>query len=172
MSSQTDAIKRIAMGHSSNNNSTDSRGKMGWGFNVWPEYDSITREWKNVRYSPRGAANALADISVKTKPVFNVSDAAEMMNPNATDDDIFLALAKHVPALSSPVGGRAVISNNSIKNHDLNHAEDYYNGWGRSADAYYELNWLHSDMKDMAYFYVFKLYDELVQKGGLKCENH
>lgn len=29
--------------------------------------------------------------------------------------------------------------------------------------------WLHSDMKDMAYFYVYKLFDQIVEKGGLKC---
>ena len=33
----------------------------------------------------------------------------------------------------------------------------------------YEDDWQHSDMKDMAYFYVYKLYDEIVnQKGNLK----
>mgnify|MGYP003314582246 CR=1 FL=1 len=30
------------------------------------------------------------------------------------------------------------------------------------------LNWQHSDMKDMAYFYVYKLYEQLVQKGNLR----
>ena len=28
--------------------------------------------------------------------------------------------------------------------------------------------WFHSDMKDMAYFYVYPLYDELKTKGSLK----
>lgn len=143
----------------------------GWGFNVWPEYDSITREWKNVRYSPRGAANALADLSVKTKPVFNVSDAAEMMNPNATDDDIFLALAKHVPAISSPVGRRAVWNDNG-KSINMNLNSE--NGgiarprkWGRIHPIFGSA-WLHSDMKDMAYFYVYKLYEQIIEKGHLK----
>jgi hypothetical protein len=27
--------------------------------------------------------------------------------------------------------------------------------------------WLHSDMKDMAFFYTYKLYKELVELGGL-----
>lgn len=27
---------------------------------------------------------------------------------------------------------------------------------------------LHSDMKDMSYYYVYKLYDELIEKGGLR----
>ena len=33
---------------------------------------------------------------------------------------------------------------------------------------FYGANWLHSDMKDMAYFYVYPLYDELKTKGNLK----
>ena len=93
-------------------------------------------------------------------------NAAEMMNPNAPEEDVFLALAKHVPALSSPVGGNPVILGNRIQNHDLN-LEDYRNGWGRNHPVF-EDSWLHSDMKDMAFFYVYKLYKQLVQKGNLK----
>jgi len=45
---------------------------------------------------------------------------------------------------------------------------EFINGWGRSHEVY-EYDWQHSDMKDMAYFYVYKLYDEIVnQKGKLK----
>ena len=41
------------------------------------------------------------------------------------------------------------------------------NGWGRTD---YNQRWLHCDLKDMAYFYIYKLYDELVgfDKGDLK----
>ena len=37
------------------------------------------------------------------------------------------------------------------------------NRWGRGSP-----DWHHSDMKDMAYFYVYKLYEQLIQKGNLK----
>lgn len=89
------------------------------------------------------------------------------MNHDAPEKDVFLALAKHVPALSSPVGGNAVSFGNRIENHDLNFGDIYRNGWGRSHPVF-EDSWLHSDMKDMAYFYVYKLYEQLVQKGNLK----
>lgn len=141
----------------------------GWGFNVWQEFDEQAQEWNSVRYSPEGAASAIANHSITNRPVFNVSDAEELMNPNASEDDIFLALAKHVPALSSPVGGNAVVFGNKVENHDLNDETDYKTGWGRNGDSYHRLNWLHSDMKDMAYYYVHKLYDEIVnEKGNLK----
>ena len=29
-------------------------------------------------------------------------------------------------------------------------------------------NWLHGDFKDVAYFYVYRLFDDVVTKGTLK----
>ena len=37
-----------------------------------------------------------------------------------------------------------------------------------SRHGIYKQKWLHSDMKDMAYLFVFKLYDQLTQEGVLK----
>ena len=142
----------------------------GWGFRVWQEYDSTIGDFRAVRYSPEGAAAALASGSIVNNPVFDVSDAAEMTNRNAAEDDIHLALAKHVPALSSPVGGMAVLGDNT-RNIDMNNPVtgiERPNDWGRSADSIYQKKWLHSDMKDMAYFYVHMLYYQLVEKGGLR----
>ena len=145
----------------------------GWGFNVWSEYDHLLGEWKRVRYSPEGAAAAVTSGSITNRPAFDVSDAAEMLNPNATEDDVFLALAKHVPALSSPVGGNEVANLRIMQNVDMNLDVEQDgilrpNGWGRpSVEG--EQPWLHSDMKDMSYFHVYKLYDEIAkEKGNLK----
>ena len=83
-----------------------------------------------------------------------------------------LALDKYVPAASSPVGGRNV-GNVIDENVDMN-VDSAINGvprlneWGRDENHMYGLNWQHSDMKDMAYFYVYKLYEQLVQKGNLR----
>ena len=79
------------------------------------------------------------------------------------------SLGKHVPALSSPVGGNTI--GKLVNNIDKNDSDDGVprpNGWGRTVDSYYRLNWLHSDMKDVAFFYVYKLYEQLVQKGGMR----
>ena len=141
----------------------------GWGFNVWQEYDSLSGTWRGVRYSQAGAAAAVNNGSITNRPAFDVSGAAEMINPNATDDDVFLALAKHVPALSSPVGGSAVRVDEIRENINMNDTGGVPcpNGWGRPAEKG-EYPWKHSDMKDMAYFYVYKLYEQLIQKGDLK----
>ena len=144
----------------------------GWGFNVWSERDDAFGEDRLVRYSPAGAQAALANGTVTSKPVFDVSGASELMDSDASEDDVFLALAKHVPALSSPVGAIR-IWNMPGKDVDMNlDAEGdgipRPNGWGRAEESLNGLNWLHSDMKDMAYFYVYKLYEEIVLKGDLK----
>lgn len=142
----------------------------GWGFNVWSEYDSETLSWISVRYSPVGAKLAVENGSITNRPAFDTSDAAEMMNANATEDDVFLALAKHVPALSSPVGGTNVTAECIALNVDLSDERKGVsrpNRWGRN-HVNYGTAWLHSDMKDMAHFYVYKLYEQLVQKGNLK----
>ena len=120
-----------------------------------------------VPYSPYDAVSMVVDESIKDNPIFDVNGAQEMLNANATDDDVFLALAKHVPALSSPVGGTNVVLGTRIENQDLNEPNNYRNGWGRNHPTF-KKSWLHSDMKDMAHFYVYKLYEQLVRKGNLK----
>jgi len=44
-------------------------------------------------------------------------------------------------------------------------AEDFKKDWPAERD---KTHWLHSDAKDIAYRYVFNLYDQWVLEGGLK----
>ena len=80
-----------------------------------------------------------------------------------------MALAKYVPAVSSPVGGTNVTLNVNFENIDMNSKVDVIrpNDWGRKHKSFQKA-WLHSDMKDMAYFYVYKLYEQLTTKGNLE----
>ena len=131
----------------------------GWGFHVWRigGFD--------YRYTAAEAAEMVADGSVTNSPVFN-RGYAPMLSPDATGDEVMYALAKYVPAVSSPVGGRSIMGRH-VENHNLNEAFDYRNGWGRVGND--AMAWKHSDMKDMAYFYVWPLFEELVtEKGDLK----
>ena len=108
-------------------------------------------------------ANAMvANGSITNSPVFSYG-GTPLNNRNASQDDIWLSLAKYVPAISSPIGGMAALG---LEDHNLN-GTSYRDGWGRQ-DNVYNQNWLHSDMKDMAFFYVYPLYNELVQKGMMK----
>lgn len=42
------------------------------------------------------------------------------------------------------------------------------NGWGRDVNHRYGLDWQHSDMKNMSFFYVYQLFEDLMEKGHLK----
>jgi len=117
-----------------------------------------------VYYSAATTSVMVANGSITNNPVFYYP-GTQMDNRNATQDNIWFALAEYVPAVSSPVGGNSTAPA-QVENHDLN-GSPYRSGWGRNDGVYLE-NWFHSDMKDMAYFYVYPLYDELKTKGSLK----
>lgn len=137
----------------------------GWGFHYWLVQGAYPDDVEFVRYSAATVSVMVTNGSITNNPVFN-RGAAELLNPNASLADQRLALAKHVPAISTAMG-RTSAWDEKIENHDLNGAA-YQNGWGRHHSSY-GTDWQHSDMKDMAYFYVYKLYDEIVnQKGSLK----
>lgn len=140
----------------------------GWGFYWWME--SSGGEDYPVYYSAATTSVMVANGSITNNPVFYYP-GTQMDNRNATQDSVWFALAEYVPAVSSPVGGRAVLA---VPGRDvdlnLDTAEQGIprpNGWGRNS-AVYGQKWFHSDMKDMAYFYVYKLYEQLVTKGSLQ----
>ena len=64
-------------------------------------------------------------------------------------------LAKGIPALSQAAGRVAVGLGN-----DINMAYFRTNGWGRTSGTLSN-RWLHSDLKDMAYFYVENLFSDI-----------
>ena len=134
----------------------------GWGFNCW--YETVGGEPVQMYYTAAQANAMAANGSITNSPVFSYG-GTPLNNRNASQDDIWLSLAKYVPAISSPIG-RTASRNDVIDNIDLN-GQLFRNGWGRNSDVYGQ-NWLHSDMKDMAYFYVYPLYDNLRTKGNLK----
>lgn len=141
--------------------------KGGWGFYWWME--SSGGEDYPVCYSAATTSVMVANGSITNNPVFYYPET-QMDNRNATQDDIWFALAEYVPAISSPVGGNRIWS---TAGKDINLNENSAqgvprpNGWGRDHNVFNE-SWFHSDMKDMAFFYVYKLYEQLVTKGSLQ----
>ena len=136
--------------------------KGGWGFYWWME--SSGDDEYPVFYSAATTSVMVANGSITNNPVFYYP-GTQMDNRAASQDDIWFALAEYVPAVSSPVGGNPTAPA-KLENHDLN-SGTYRSGWGRNSSVY-GTSWFHSDMKDMSYFYVYPLYDELKTKGNLK----
>ena len=139
----------------------------GWGFHCWQEIvggDGDEIETVYQYYSAAVANGMVADGSITNNPVFAVA-GTRMDDRNASQDEVWHALAEYVPAISSPVGGTPTFGNPD-RSHNLN-SSAYRNDWGRVHKVYGQ-SWLHSDMKDMAFYYVYPLYDELVRIGVLK----
>ena len=117
------------------------------GFKVYPTGDD--------------ARNA-TDTRLRTRPVFSTRETPFLSNASQySDEEYFTLLALHMPALT-PAMGRPenatfsdVASLNSI---DMITVKN--NGWGREHFEY-KGRWLHSDVKDMAYFYVHELFQTL-----------
>ncbi len=144
----------------------------GWGF--WGEWrigppPEGGMDWEKCYTLAQ--ANELTPSEIRAAPVFH-HNPPEIMQPSVSAAQRASLLAYAVPALSAAVGHMAIPAISPQKNIDMNGMGA--NGWWRtehgSADGggALESRWLHSDMKDAAYFFVHPLYDNLVETGGLK----
>ena len=89
-----------------------------------------------------------------------------MFNTNIEYNAVNSLLAKGIPALSPPIGINAV-NKPEMNGKNINITQFKSNGWISRGYPYYS-RWLHSDFRNMGYFYAFGMYDDIVTKGGLK----
>lgn len=143
----------------------------GWGFHCW--MTNINNETVWVRYSAAGANAMVSNGSIVTNAVFDRGVSA-MFSSMISDYDKADILAFHIPAVSSPAGKTEVIGSNQGNVHDFNLNDSTYraNGWGWPKPSGYPENklmpWLHSDIKNMAYYYVYPAITNIVEKGGMR----
>jgi hypothetical protein len=118
-------------------------------------------------YYPDATAAALAPPSqLQDIPVF-LKAPSEMFANSISVQLRGEILARGIPALSGPTGSREIIPDD-VENTNMNTFERP-NDWPRSVnDEPYQQRWRHGDWKDVAYFYNFKVYEDVVTKGGLK----
>jgi len=80
-------------------------------------------------------------------------------------------LALGIPALT-PAAGRVkfqgwdAMTNFDLNSKDVNLGIPRPNAWPNRSN--YQGQWCHSDLRDVAYFYVFKFYDKAIEKGNLR----
>ena len=147
----------------------------GWGFHCWPTNVNSERRW--YRYSPEGANALVENGSIVTNAVFDRGVSA-MFKPDISDFEKADILAYHIPAVSSPAGKVISVGEKEDDGLDYNLNDEIYriNGWGRGSvenqDSKYEANieysWLHSDIKNMAYYFIYPAFDKILEKGNLK----
>ena len=82
-------------------------------------------------------------------------------------------LTQGIPALGPPTGGtrfgQPIMGNATNFDLNLDNAETGIprpHGWPTRSS--YPGRWLHSDMKDVAFYYNYKFYEKVAEKGNLK----
>jgi len=91
--------------------------------------------------------------------------------------DAYLARSEYTPISRNPISGIPALSRATgrtntdpaaIANFDMNTNGKPENGlWGRSGEPYTD-RWLHSDLREMAFYFTYKLFENLVENGGLQ----
>ena len=134
----------------------------GWGFRTEGLLNSCV--WSAE------AASVVTDFSMfKTNTVFCLypESMTNSVNPRLVID---AHLAQGIPALSPPTG--SISLEPKIVSFDMNSEQFRTERWPRppasigSGDL--GDNWLHSDVKNVAYFFTHKLFQKIVEVGGLQ----
>ena len=142
----------------------------GWGFNTVPYRLSDPPQTLLLpKYSASEAA-ALSSEQLRNDPVFNPapSSMTNSVIPLLVRGAI---LAQGIPALAPPTGGIVLPQWDAETSFNLNSEENNGgvlkpNGW--PSRNRYSGRWLHSDMKDVAFYFTYKFYEKVIEKGGLR----
>jgi hypothetical protein len=138
----------------------------GWGFHCWRRTIGHNMH-RTVHYSSSQANAMVQDGSIVQNPVFDRGESA-MFNATISESDINHILAYNIPAVSSATGIRRLSSDCPVAgNYNLNTLDFKSNQWGRNLPVYLQ-RWLHSDVKNMTFQCVYKLFEDIVTKGVLK----
>jgi pimeloyl-ACP methyl ester carboxylesterase len=129
----------------------------GWGININDYF-----EWyPGPGYNPTNLITK--PFFLKSYPdLFSTSSATAQAYASANNKAL---LAKAIPARTFAVGRNAVGSTNIYKNVDMN-TTTYQNGWPSSRGN--NLNWRHSDIKNVSYLYNYEAYNYIVTEGNLQ----
>ena len=146
------------------------KGRGGIGGTDWAGWN-IEENWLGVNKISVAEAQTMTEADFRTNTVFYCYP----QSMNSTNINLLVRgahLAQGIPALT-PATGRCALPNvlNEGMNVDLDDAQHQNgiirpNGWPERFD--YQGQWCHSDLKDVAYFYVFKFYEKVIEKGNLK----
>ena len=142
----------------------------GWGFHCW--MTNRNDQMVTVKYSAAEANALVANGTIPANAVFDRGVSA-MFSSMISDYDKADILAFHIPAVSSPAGKVAVFNDNDAVDMNVNCKA---NSWGRQGvqsndgqgQTITTFPWLHSDIKNMAYYYVYPAFTNIVDKGSMK----
>ena len=149
------------------------------GGTTWSGWN-IEADWRGEPKISIEQALQMDDADFKTNTVFYCYPSSM----NSTNISLLVRaahLTQGIPALARPTGATNLINVVSMDDaYDLNLDESSLSeedpptiqGLERPNDwplrSGWEKRWLHSDMKDVSYFYNFKFYEKVVEKGNLQ----
>jgi hypothetical protein len=145
----------------------------GWGFNEPWEVDAQGNTI--IQRLPPHAAEQLSDDQLRTKPFFRPGgDQTRGLyvpgyedDPGAIDigslvaqDNHNILLAGFVPSRTLATGRGSISSLTYSRNFDMQTGFQL-NGWPvERIGKKYDRNWLHNDVREVSYLYVYKLFDK------------
>lgn len=131
----------------------------GWGF---------SENWLGMRKWSASEANAVTDMSVFTTNAVFMLQPSSITNSAATRHETDCLLAFGIPALSPPAG-KISLQAAGITSFDMNSTAFKPNGMppaGHGGDL--AGRWLHSDIRNAPFPYVWKVFAKIVEEGELK----
>lgn len=141
----------------------------GWGFNL---NDYASGQWKDLPISA-SLANLLTPEQLKQKPFFKIRTAdINLLDPVSGSqfalDNRDRLLAEAIPARTGAAGRNVVSSFPNNTDMQVKFIKTVGSiVWPRKSIQFNNI-WLHSDIREMAYPYIYSLFDHFVLKGGFK----
>jgi hypothetical protein len=146
----------------------------GWGF-----ADSVVvhKPTGTITYSnntiPMDEANQLPSEQLKTQPFFNGDFDTTLFSATGGSNYAQLnrdkLLVEAFPALSLPAGGNA---GDEMKRFGVGQTEvfdmqsKFQNGWAQERVEKGDTGWKHSDLRNISYLYIYKIFEKMVNLTG------
>ena len=144
---------------------------LGSAYGGWEFVDdyTITTSSGTITYlnksMPRDKANQLMPQELKIRPFFNLGWASPLSESGGSawagvNRDQLLAEA--IPATTLPAGGPSggVLA---AKISSINMQDTFFNGWPIERGGISKIKWLHSDLREVSFLYIFGVFEHLLR---------
>jgi hypothetical protein len=153
---------------------------LGSAYGGWEFVDdyTITTSGGTITYSnksiPKDKANQLTPAELKSQTFFNLGWASPLAEPGgstwaeANHDQL---LAEAIPATTLPAGGpggKSVADFGILKNTRVIDMQNVFtNGWPQERMDKEIEGWRHSDLRNVSYLYIYKIFGKMVNPSGV-----
>ena len=143
---------------------------VGAGATDWSGWN-VEENWLGVAKVSVAEARRMSDADFRTNTVF-LCHPPSMDEPEIPPLVRGAHLALGIPALTPAAGAEDLTALGDNRNFNMDNADGETggilrpNGW--PTRSVYDGQWLHSDIKDVAYYYTYKFFEKVIEKGDLR----